>query len=220
MRTLLPRPPAARAVRSLVLWAALSVTGLVLWIAALAVQPHGAAAAVAPQRLPLRDVAVRYTVTVPGRAPHDYDLSFSAESGRLRIDDPARGLWFLVDLREASATMVVPGMHMVVTEPDLANLTAILESAKTAQFKSLGEATIAGLRCTRYSVLSKEVNGTACLTRDGVALEVSGQDSHGSAEAIADSVTEGTVPAGRLVPPPGFARLSLPPGTIAALLGK
>lgn len=220
MMTLLPRPPAAGAVRSLVLRAALSVMGFVLFMAAMMVQSHGAAAGVAPQLLPLRDVEVHYTVTVPGRAPHEYDLSFSAESERLRIDDPARGLWFLVDLREANAAMVVPGMHVVVTEPDLASLTAILESAKTAQFKPLGEATIAGWRCMRYSILSKEVSGTACLTSDGVALEVSGQDSHGSAEAIADSVTKGTVPAERLVPPPGFARLSLPPGTIAALLGE
>ncbi|MGH7101257.1 MAG: hypothetical protein ACREFJ_02585 [Acetobacteraceae bacterium] len=194
---------------------------LALAIGAVLFQPHGAAAAAtAPQLLPLRDVKVQYTVTAPGRAPHEYDLSFSAESERLRIDDPARGLWFLVDLRDPSAVIVVPQMHVVVTEPDLASLAAILGRAETAEFKPIGEATIAGLRCTRYLVRSQQVSGKACLTRDGIALAASGQDSHGSARAVADRVIEAPVPAESLVQPPGFPSLSLPPGTIAALLGQ
>jgi hypothetical protein len=183
-------------------------------------QSHGADASAVPQFLPDRDVEVQYTVTAPGRSPHEYDLSFSAESERLRIDDPAHGLWFLVDLRDASATLVVPQMHVVVTEPDLANLTSILQGAHAAQFTPLGEATIAGLRCTRYRVHSEQASGTACLTRNGIALAVSGQDKRGSAQVVADSVTEATVPPDNLVPPPDFPSITLPRGTIEALLGN
>ncbi len=194
--------------------------GFALLVGVMLLRPHGADAAMAPQFLPDRDVEIQYTVSVPGRPPHDYDLSFSAESERLRIDDPARGLWFLVDLRDASATLVVPQMHVVVTEPDLASLAAILQSARGAQFTPSGEMTIAGLRCTRYLVLDKQTTGTACLTRNGLALAVSGEDARGSAQVVADSVSEATVPPDRLMPPSDFPSIVLPRGTIEALLGN
>ncbi|MGH7050820.1 MAG: hypothetical protein ACREE5_09270 [Acetobacteraceae bacterium] len=216
MTTRPPGPPPARVAPQ----AMFSAMALGLAIATILFQPLDAAAATAPRLLPDRDVKVEYTVTAPGRAPQAYDLSFSAESKRLRIDDPARGLWFLVDLRDASAVIVVPQMHVVVSEPDLSNLAVILHRAETARFTPLGEATIAGLRCTRYLVSSQQVSGKACLTRGGIALEVSGEDSRGSAEAIADQVVEAPVPPESLVPPPGFPSLALPPGTIAALLGQ
>lgn len=183
-------------------------------------QPHGAAAATAPQLLPESDVRVRYTVSVPGQSPHEYDLAFSAESERVRIDDPARGLWFLADLRNQTAALVVPAMHAVVTEPDLANLAGILKSAETAQFTPVGEARVAGLRCTRYKVLSDQAKGTACLTRDGIALAVSGEDSRGSAQVIADWVNEGPVAPESFTAPPNFLTLALPPNALAALLGN
>ena len=193
---------------------------LALLTGAMLFQPHGADASTVPQFLPNQDVEVQYTVTAPGQPSQDYDLSFSAESERLRIDDPARGLWFLVDLRDASAALVVPQMHVVVTAPDLANLAALLQTAKAARFTPLGEATIAGLRCTRYLVASEQASGTACLTRNGIALAVSGQDSRGSAQVVADHVTEATVPPDNLVPPPDFPSITLPRGTIEALLGN
>ena len=175
-------------------------------------------AAMAPRVLPESDVKVQYTVTAPGRSPHDYALSFSAESERLRIDDPEHGIWFLVDLRDDSAALVVPQLHVVVTEPDLANLAALLQSVREARFTPLGEATIAGLRCTRYLVHSEQATGTACLTRGGIALAVSGQDAHGSAQAVADSVTEARVSPDSLTPPPDFSNIPLPKGVISALL--
>ncbi len=217
MMTPPPSPPLASAAPFA---APLRVMAFALLIWAMLFHPHRADAAIALKLLPDRDVTVQYTVTAPGRQPHDYDVSFSAESKRLRIDDPARGLWFLVDLRTAGVMMVVPTMRVVVTAPDIANLTAILQSAKAARFTPIGQATIAGLRCTRYLVLSKQVTGTTCLTHNGIALAVSGKDSHGSAQVIADSVTEATIPIGSLVPPPGFSTVALPRGTISALLGK
>ena len=215
-----PRPSPAGAASRAALTAPLRAIGLALLAGAVLFRPHGAHAAPAPQFLPNRDVEVQYTVSVPGQPPHDYDLSFSAESERVRIDDPARGLRFLVDLRDASAALVVPQMHVVVTEPDLANLAAMLQRVDAARFTPLGEATIAGLRCTRYLVLSSQATATTCLTRDGIALAVSGQDSDGSAQVVADSVTEAPVPPDSLVPPAGFASVALPRGTIAALLGN
>ncbi len=220
MTRLPPRLSAASAAFPAAPMAPRRAIGFALFVGVMLLRPLGADAAVAPRFLPDKDVEIRYTVSVPGRPSHDYDLSFSAESGRLRIDDPARGLWFLVDLHDASATLVVPQMHVMVTEPDLANLAAILQSARGAQFTALGEMTIAGLRCTRYLVLDNQASGTACLTRNGIALAVSGEDSHGSASVVADSVSEAAVPPESLMPPSDFASIVLPRGTIEALLGE
>jgi len=200
--------------------APLGATARALLIGVVLLQLPDADATMTPRVLPEKDVKVEYTVTVPGRSPHDYALSFSAKSERLRIDDPEHSLWFLVDLHDDSAALVVPWLHVVVTEPDLANLAALLQSVREAQFIPLGEATIAGLHCTRYHVLSKQATGSACLTRGGIALAVSGQDSRGSAKAVADSVTEATVPPGSLAPPPDFSNIALPRGVISALLGE
>lgn len=199
--------------------APLRATAMALSIVAGLYQPSGADAATVPQFLPNRDVEVQYTVTAPGRPPHDYELSFSAESKRVRINDAARGIWFLVDLGGASAALVVPMLRAVVTDTDLANLATILESVRAARFTPLGEATIAGLRCTRYLVVSEKATGTTCLTRSGIPLAVSGQDSRGSAQVVADSVSETMVPPDSLTPPSDFSVITLPRGMIAALLG-
>lgn len=174
----------------------------------------------APLILPAHDVVVRYEVMAPGQPPHDYDVSFSADSQRARIDDPVRGLWFLVDFRASTAALVVPQMHAVVTEPDLANLAQLLDQARDARFTPLGRERIAGLSCTRYLVLTRDATGTACLTNSGVALSVSGQDARGSAHAKALSVAATPVPPRSLLPPEGYSTLALPPGMIAALLGS
>ena len=220
MMTAPPPRPSARATQLAALATPLRATAVVLSIVAVLFQPHDADAATVPQFLPNRDVEVQYTVTAPGQPPHEYGLSFSAKSERARIDDVARGIWFLVDLRDASAALVVPQLRAVVTDTDLANLAAILQSVGAARFTPLGEATIAGLRCTRYLVLSEKATGTTCLTANGIALAVSGQDSRGSARVVADSVSEAMVPPDSLTPPPDFSVITLPRGVVAALLGN
>lgn len=174
--------------------------------------------AATPRFLPETDVKVQYTLTVPGRSPHVYDLAYSAESERLRIDDPARGLWFAADLEKASAAVVVPELHAIIAAPKLANLATILQTMRTARFTPVGEATIAGLPCTRYEVVSERASGTACLTAQGVALSVTGRDARGSAEAVASSVREAMIPPDFFVPPANFSTITLPPAAIAALL--
>lgn len=197
-----------------------ATVGLALLASLALFQPMPGNAATTPRLLPETDVKVQYTLTVPGRAPHVYDLAYNAESERLRIDDPARGLWFAADLREASASVVVPELHAIIAAPKLSNLATILEAMRTAHFTPIGEATIAGLRCTRYEVASARASGTACLTPDGVALAVAGKDARGSAEAVASAVTEAAVPLGFLMPPTNFSTITLPPGAIAALLAR
>src|SRR5574337_2146839 len=86
-------PPRRSPARAMQLAAPLRATAMALSIVAGLYQPSGADAATVPQFLPNRDVEVQYTVTAPGQSPHDYELSFSAESKRARINDAARGIW-------------------------------------------------------------------------------------------------------------------------------
>jgi len=173
-----------------------------------------------PAFLPDRDVAVSYEVSAPGRPVMQYQLQYSAADQRARIDDPARGLFFLADLQAGRAELVVPALNSVVDAPDLSGLTAQLANAGNARFTPLGPGHYAGLGCEKYLVLGEQGSGTACLTPDGVILHFAGHDAHGSAEVTADSVSYQTVPPEALAPPEGFSRITLPPGALAQLLGQ
>jgi hypothetical protein len=171
-----------------------------------------------PVFLPEQDVAVRYVLSAPGRPAQTYQLEYDAAAQRARIDDPAHGTYFLVDLPAGRAELVVPMLRSVVTAPDLAGLAQQVYSADGARFTPIGHAVYAGLRCARYLVLSAQGTATACIAPDGVTLNFSGQDAHGSAEVTATAVAFGPQPAGEFVAPDGFGRITLPPGALAQLL--
>jgi hypothetical protein len=171
-----------------------------------------------PVFLPEQDVAVSYEVSAPGRPAQDYRLEYDAAAQRARIDDPAHGTYFLVDLPAGSAELVVPMLRSVVTAPDLAGLARQVYSADGARFTPLGHAAYAGLPCERYLVLSAQGTATACITPDGVTLNFSGQDAHGAAAVTATAVAFGPQPAGEFAAPDGFGRITLPPGALAQLL--
>ncbi len=172
-----------------------------------------------PAFLPSRDVVVGYDVTAPGRPVAQYQLQYLAASKQARIDDPAHGTYFLVDLPAGRAALVVPGLHSVVDAPDLSGLTAQINDAGNARFTPLGPGHYAGLACETYLVLNNQGSGTACLTPDGVILHFAGRDAHGSAEVTANSVSFQPVPEEDLAPPDGFSRITLPPGALQQLLG-
>jgi len=177
-----------------------------------------AQADVRPVFLPEQDVAVSYRLSAPGRPAQDYRLDYDAAARRARIDDPAHGTYFLVDLPAGQAELVVPMLRSVVTAPDLAGLAQQVYSADGARFTPLGHAVYAGMRCEKYLVLSAQGTATACITPDGVTLNFSGQDANGSAEVTATAVAFGPQPAGEFAAPDGFGRITLPPGALAQLL--
>ncbi len=178
-----------------------------------------AQASVPPRFLPLRDVAVAYQVAMPGRAAAAYQLSFDAAAQRVRIEDPAHGDYFLVDLPAGTARLVVPALRAVVDAPDLSALTQQLKDADNARFTPLGHATYAGHDCEKYLVLNSQGSGTACITPDGVTLNFAGGNSRGSATVTATSVTYAPLAADSFNTPDGFTAITLPPGALAQFLG-
>jgi hypothetical protein len=173
-----------------------------------------------PLYLPNRDVVVGYDVSAPGRPVAVYQLRYRAAAQQARIDDPAHGTYFLVNLPAGTAQLVVPGLHSVVDAPDLSTLTAQINNAGHARFTPLGPGHYAGLDCEKYLVLSQQGTGTACLTPDGVILHFAGHDAHGGADVTANSVSYQTVSPADVAPPEGFSAITLPPGALGQLLGR
>ncbi len=173
-----------------------------------------------PAYLPTRDVSITYDLSVPGHRDATYQLAYDAADQRARIDDPAQGTYFLVNLPDNTAQLVVPALHSTVNAPDLSALTQQLNSAGQARFTALGPGQYAGLSCEKYLVLGEQGTGTACLTPDGVILHFTGHDSHGSAEITATSVTYQHNPGYLFAPPQGNSSINLPPGMLQQLLGK
>ena len=171
-----------------------------------------------PVFLPTQDVAVTYTLNAPGGAPATYLLEYDAADQRARVDDPAHGSFFLVDLPAGAAQLVVPALHSIIAAPDFSNLTQQIANADGARFTPLGESAYAGLRCEKYLVMNGQGTGTACLTPEGVILHFAGHDAHGAAEVTATAVAFGPQPPQNFAAPPGFVDVTLPPGALAQLL--
>ncbi len=189
-----------------------------VWLCLLGALPEAAAAT--PAFLPLRDVAVDYSVTAPGQPLARYRLVYNVAGQMARVDDPARGIYALVNLPAGQAELVVPALHSIVTAPDIAGLAQEVSSADHARFTPLGRATFAGIGCETYLVLDNQGTATACITADGVTLRFHGQDAHGSATITATSVSYQTADPDEFAAPDGFGSITLPPGAIAQLLGQ
>lgn len=117
-----------------------------------------------PLILPNRDVAVAYNVTAPGHPDQSYQVEYDAADQRARINNPAQGTYFLIDLQSGAAEMVVPQLNSVVNAPDLAGLTKqITNAGQNAKFTPLGEKQYAGLTCQNWLVVSTQGTATACL---------------------------------------------------------
>lgn len=178
-----------------------------------------AAADTSPLILPNRDVAVAYELAAPGRPDQSYQLEYDAGGQRARINNPAQGTYYLVNLPAGSAQMVVPQLNSVVNAPDLSGLTRqITDATHQAHFTLLGPATYAGMKCQNWLVTSAQGTATACLTADGVALHFAGRNAHGSGEVTATSVTFSPQPEADFSPPNGYNSITLPPGVLQQLM--
>ncbi len=182
----------------------------------------------APLILPDRDVVVAYQLSssqpgsqpgLSGGAPEAYQLQYDAVDERARINNPAQGTYFLIDLRTGKAEMVVPQLSSVVDTPDLSGLTQQITSAgQNARFTPLGEKQYAGLSCQDWLVTSAQGTATACLTPDGVALYLAGHNAHGSGGVTATEVRFAAQPAADFTLPPDYHAITLPPGVLRALM--
>lgn len=176
-------------------------------------------AVAAPVFLPARDVSISYELSTPGQATQDYTLDYNAASELARVENPAQGgIYYLLNLPQGQAQVIVPALHAIVQAPDFSSLTSMIFNADNANFTPLGRGNYAGMACQKYLVLNTQGSGTACITPDGVILHFSGHDAHGSADITAHAVTFTPEPAQNFAAPSTFSNVTLPPGALAALM--
>jgi hypothetical protein len=180
---------------------------------------NAAHADTAPLILPDRDVAVAYQLAAPGRPSQSYQMEYDAAAQRARINNPAQGTYFLIDLPAGTAQMVVPQLNSVVNAPDISGLTQqITDAGHNARFTLLGGGQYAGLSCRNWLIISAQGTATACLTPDGVTLHFKGKDAHGSGSVTATAVSFGPQPPGDFATPHGLNAITLPPGVLQQLM--
>ena len=200
---------------STMLWP-LVAAAAVLWLVA-----RNAAAAPQPMLLPTHDMVGIYRVTPSGRSSMTWRVQYSAELKRVRmtsLGDGELGTVILLDLRRLTAEMIIPQMHAVVSIPGIAVAMQHALAGKGLRFTALGQKMIAGHRCTRYLVLRRSAEGTACLTSDGVLLGGEGTDAQGSVQVVALRVREAVQPPNLFRPPSGYSRINLPPELLPRLM--
>lgn len=179
-------------------------------------------ASAAPRLIPDHDAMGVYEIAQPGHPTQTWRVRFQAASRMLRavsLSGQANGITLLLDLAAGSANVVVPQMHAVVAVPGLSGLIHKVLDENGAHFTPLGQATIAGHRCTRYLVLKPKGDGSACITPSGVVLAATGRNKDGSVAITALQIADAPQPSGDFAVPQGYSSISLPPQMLLQLLG-
>ena len=160
---------------------------------------------------PTRDVAVEYQTSggPRGRSPHSATINFyyTTRGERLRADLPNQG-YMIVDTSGKRLTMVMIGPRVYLEVPYDPGRTPAFAPPRDAKFTRQGTDTVAGQNCTVWSVESKQGNGTACITADGVMLRGQGEGERGGGSLLAVRVSYGEQPEELFRPPPDFRRLT------------
>lgn len=133
---------------------------------------------------------------------------WSALAGRARID--AGPLYVLADAKALRVTLVMQNFALQL--PQGAKSFVYLPDAGT-RFVRGNTATVAGYRCTNWTVSNSRGNGAACITDDGVILRGTGADKNGHVGEIeAVSVRYDPQPPSLFQVPRGAVTLQAPPG--------
>ena len=180
----------------------------------LAGAPMGAMAQ--PLLVPGRDVAVTYRLTgaaadqIPGGAPDGVRLQWDATGQRLRTEPVGRPMYALTDLQRRVADIVFAGQGAYMETRIKGGDPQSLIAGRDVHFTRQGVAHLLGMDCTNWAIRSQRIDGTGCVTPDGVVLRADVMIDGRPGGLLAQSVAYAKQPASAFVPPAGAMRLSLP----------
>lgn len=162
---------------------------------------------------PTRDVTVTYRMSgMAGAPPQEMRMDFSPSTGRQRVDPPGGMQWILIDQRAQSAVMVIDAQRSTMAMPP-ATVAAMTQDAPAgATFTRKGSATVAGTACTEWEMAVGGMQGTSCITDDGVLLRAVTATPNGAVTMEATQVTYGTIDPARLTVPSGYTAMQMPTG--------
>jgi hypothetical protein len=167
-----------------------------------------------PPVFPTRDVAVTYRMTggsAPQGAPQTMQMSWNAAAGLLRSEVPGMG-WMVADQRSGRAFMVMEPMRVIMDVPLGQQGSQLPGLSPNATYRREGNATVAGLRCTIWSVQDGDSRGRACITADGVMLRAEGTNGGHSGGLEATQVTYAPQDPSRFQRPQGYQSMQGMPG--------
>ncbi len=182
---------------------------------ALALLAPGAAWA-QPMLIPGRDVAIQYRLSgaaadqIPGGAPEGVRLVWDATGQRLRAEPIGRPIYALTDLQHRVADIVFAGQGAYMQSRIKGGDPQTLLAGRDIRFTRRGSEHVLGMACTVWAIQSQKINGTGCVTADGVILRAEGMVDGHPGSLVAQSVAFGPQPNSAFVPPDGFTRMSLP----------
>lgn len=170
----------------------------------------------APVLIPARDVAVTYRLggaaasQLPGGAPDGVRLAWDAAGQRLRAEPIGRPMYALTDLPRRVADIVFAGQGTYMETRIKGGDPQTLLAGRDVRFTRRGTEHLLGMDCTVWTIRSQKIDGTGCVTADGVILRAEGTIDGRPGSLQAQSVSYAKQPASAFVPPDGFARMSLP----------
>jgi hypothetical protein len=186
------------------------------WLAVALVWPGLAAAQSQPLLVPGRDVAIVYRLEgaavdqIPGGAPNGVRLVWDATGQRLRAEPMGRPMYALTDLQRRVADIVFAGQGAYMEARIKGGDPQSLVAGRDVRFTRRGSERLLGMDCTVWTIRSQKIDGTGCVTADGVILRADGLFSGRPGRMVAQSVSYGKQPESEFVPPNGFTRMSLP----------
>ena len=167
-----------------------------------------------PQLTPTRDVAVTYRMTggsAPQGAPQTMQMSWNAAAGLLRSEVPGMG-WMVADQRSGRAFMVMEPMRVIMDVPLGQQGSQLPGLSPNATYRREGNATVAGLRCTIWSVQDGPSQGRSCITSEGVMLRAEGTHQGQTGGMEATQVAFGPQDPARFQRPAGYQSMQMPQG--------
>ena len=163
-----------------------------------------------PLLLPTHDVAVTYALDHQGPgAPKQAHVYYSAGANKLRLENPGEKQIIIFDRAARTTTMLMMRQHIYFQLPIDPETELGFMLTPDMKFERAGSETIAGHRCTDWTVQSSRITGTACITDDGVLLLGRGREgtAGGGVEAVA--VSYAPQPAALFAPPPDFRKIDM-----------
>ena len=177
-------------------------------IALLLVAAAPAAGPEHPLLAPTREVSVLYRVSSSPTQAYEIRITSQPGNARRRIDLPDKN-YLVMDEAAQQMVMVSPFEGTVVDVPWSSGLGLQFTLDQQMRFTRRASATIAGLRCTTYTVQTPTTSGEACVTDDGVMLRTLAQNAAGQRTAIeAISVSFTPAPPSDFAPPPDFQHVA------------
>jgi len=189
--------------------------GVVVVAAATLFAATAAAAGERPAVRPSHDVAVSYRIEAagPGGAPvsSEVRMYWTGQGTHLRLEMAGQPGYALIDFTANRMTFVIGAKQAFVELPFDPRAAPGLNIPADVTMTPAGNDSVAGQPCVVWDMRGPQNSGRACITQDGLVLQVHG-GGDGQPALEATSVAYGPQPPSLFTIPAGFKPVS--PGSV------